>query len=367
VRRRSSERGFTLIELMVAMVVSSLLVGMILAIFLRMSLAYRGQQQVSSIQQVLAAARSMIEVDAKQSGLQLPQGASTVASKAVGKLVSPVQIINSATSPDQVRFLYADATYQAAVSLRTGNILTVDDHAGFAANDLVVIAMADLSQVNPIDAAAANVTVFTTCIAKIDSFPSGTSVQLVTAAPYGDASETHCPAGSPTTMMYKLVAHAFRIDPTRPIDGVLQRSPTGDLFGLNDWQDMGYGFTDIQVATQFYDGLTDASDTLDPDSDGNRDWFSGAAQQTKTADALAFTDAPLQMTITLVARTDKDVEGVATAATPNLTVVGNVNNNQIGDRPSVDLTTTVDPALQGQRIYRYMTFAVDLRNTGVGR
>ncbi|MEO8700082.1 MAG: prepilin-type N-terminal cleavage/methylation domain-containing protein [Kofleriaceae bacterium] len=364
---KRSQGGFTLIELMVAMVVSSLLVGMILAIFLRMSLAYRGQQQVSGIQQVLAAGRAMIEVDAKQAGLQMPQGVSTLASKAVPELISPVRIINNTTIPDQIRFLYADATYQAAVGSRAGSVLNVDDHVGFLPNDLVVVAQADLSQVNPIDPLGANVTVFTTCVAKIDSFPNATSVQLVTAAPYGDAGATHCPAGSPTTMLYKLVAHAYRIDPARPADGVLQRSPTGDLFALNDWQDLGYGFTDLQVSTQFFDRANDAADSLDPDSDPDRDWYSGEGQETLTNNAATFANAPLQMTITLVARTDKDVEGVSTAATPTLTVAGNPNSNQLGDRASVDLTTTLDPALQGPRIYRYMTFAVDLRNTGVGR
>jgi prepilin-type N-terminal cleavage/methylation domain-containing protein len=69
-----TQRGFTLIELMVALVVSSLLVGLILAIFSRMSLAYRGQQQIAGLQQVLAAARATIEADAKQAGFAMPQG-----------------------------------------------------------------------------------------------------------------------------------------------------------------------------------------------------------------------------------------------------------------------------------------------------
>jgi prepilin-type N-terminal cleavage/methylation domain-containing protein len=362
--KRRGQRGFTLIELMIAMVVSSLLVGMILAIFLRMSMAYRGQQQVSGIQQVLASARAMIEVDAKQAGLQMPQGVKTVPSG--GNVVSPVQIINSSSGPDQLRFIYADATYQAAVSAKVGDVLTVDDHVGFAPNDLVVISTADMTVANPIDPAGANVTIFTSCIAKIDSFPSTTSVQLSTAGPVGVAGQGHCPAVTPPlTMMYKLVARAYRIDPARLPDGVLQRSPTGDLFGLNDWQDLGYGFTDIQVATQFYDN--DGADTLDPDSDVNRDWYSGEGQETFTANSAAFAQTPLQMTITLVARTDKDVEGVTTAFTPTLTVSGNADNNQLGDRPAVDLSTTVDPALTGNRLFRYMTFAVDLRNTGVGR
>ena len=59
---------------MVALLVSSLLVGMILAIFSRMSIAYRGQQQIAGVQQVLAAARATIELDAKQAGLEMAAG-----------------------------------------------------------------------------------------------------------------------------------------------------------------------------------------------------------------------------------------------------------------------------------------------------
>ena len=72
-RRRARQAGFTLIELMVALLVSTLLVGMILAIFARVSMAYRSQQQVAGLQQVLASARGMMELDAKQAGLGISQ------------------------------------------------------------------------------------------------------------------------------------------------------------------------------------------------------------------------------------------------------------------------------------------------------
>jgi hypothetical protein len=73
------------------------------------------------------------------------------------------------------------------------------------------------------------------------------------------------------------------------------------------------------------------------------------------------------MSISLVARTDRPVEGIATAQTPTLTVAANPNNNTLGNRPSVALPAVGDPALQGSFIYRYTTFQVDFRNLGVGR
>jgi hypothetical protein len=78
------------------------------------------------------------------------------------------------------------------------------------------------------------------------------------------------------------------------------------------------------------------------------------------------------MMITLVARTDRDVEGIGTAATPELTGAASgtpLNNNSLGDRPSTVLPVAQpwpDPLLPGNKIYRYTTFQVDFRNLGVG-
>jgi hypothetical protein len=192
-----------------------------------------------------------------------------------------------------------------------------------------------------------------------------------TTPPWGDAgANAHCVLSQQDrTMVYKVVLRAYRIDPTagREADGVLQVSATGNLFGQNDWQDLAYGFTDIQAATQFFDD--DIIDTLDPDTDPKRDWESGEQQETLTRPPVLKANRfvpTLQMSISLVARTDRDVEGVATPATPDLTVSGNADNNMIGDRASVSLPS-LEPMLTGFRIYRYVTFRSDFRNIGVGR
>ena len=325
--------------------------------------------QVAGIQQVLASARQVIETDAKHAGLQLGNGIKLASSDTIR--FAPVAITNSSTGPDQIRFMYADTTIQGAVNANGDAAVGVslDNNEQFKLNDLVVIVNPDTTQANPDDPAGANVTQYDACIGQIDVAPVvGVPVHISNVAPYGSLTNSHCPALiAGKTMMFKLVARAYRIDPDplRAADGVLQMSSTGDLFGLADWQDIGFGFTDLQVATQFYDG--DGVDTLDPDADPKRDWYSSEGQETMSASAVTLPAVPLQMTITLVARTDKDVEGVATAATPNLTDTGNVDNNMLGDRASVDLATTTDVALTGSRIYRYITFTVDFRNAGVGR
>ncbi|MGE3544739.1 MAG: hypothetical protein AB7L28_12450, partial [Kofleriaceae bacterium] len=132
-------------------------------------------------------------------------------------------------------------------------------------------------------------------------------------------------------------------------------------------QDQAYGVVDLQVATYYYDG--NGTDTADPDTDGNRDWYSSEQQETNTnsiAVASSFLQ-PLVMSFSLVARTNATVEGIYTANSPALTVTSNTTNNTVGDRASVTLPSATDSALMGFRIYRYITFQVDLRNTGVGR
>ena len=183
----SRVRGFTLIELMVALTVSSLLVGMILSIFSRMSLAYRGQQQIASVQQVLSAARAAFDTDAKQAGLEMPQGFSLASDT---MLHSPVRQINSSSGPDQIAFFYADLTSQALITAGTWTSVTVDSATGFANNDVVVVstAQAPVAGINPSDAQIAT---FDACVLQIESI-AGTTITFSQSAPWGAANNTNC-------------------------------------------------------------------------------------------------------------------------------------------------------------------------------
>jgi prepilin-type N-terminal cleavage/methylation domain-containing protein len=372
-----SQRGFTLIELMVALVVISLLVGMILAIFNRMSIAYRGQQQIAGVQQVLAAARATIELDAKQAGLELSQGFRYAADTGTPPVArSPVRVIDSSTGPDQIAFFYADPTTQAAVTGGALPTVNVDASTGFAVGDLVVMSRVDTTTAGVNAGIDANLATFEACVLKVTAVLAGPArLTFDTAAPWGRAGETHCTAAlSSPTMIYKFVARAYRIDtstPARAALGPLQQSQTGGLIGTaaDNWTDLAYGFTDIQTALQVYDKSSAPGDTPDSDADGERDWFSDGTQTTLTglSTTLTGTDGLLQMSISLVARTDRNVEGIATAATPALIDPAIPNNNTVGNHASVALPSATDPALGGSRVYRFTTFVVDLRNLGVGR
>jgi prepilin-type N-terminal cleavage/methylation domain-containing protein len=351
---RGGQRGFTLIELMVALAISTILVMMVLSVFSRMSMAYRRQQQVASLQVILSAGQNMLAQDAR-----------------------PVRIVNSSTAADEIRFYSADATVQAKLDSGPwplASVFTVDANQ-FINGELAVIVNVDTTTGSTaVTTASGSVTrvvpLFRACVVRILSGTANT-LTLDTAAPWGDGTNSQCyevknahnaVVGSGQTMFYRFRARAYRLDPTRTALGVLQLSPSGALVA-NDWQDLGVGFTDLQVAARMF--LT--SNATDPDLDGRvqYNWFSGAAMQTNTAPFTAATTGAnttfriTRLSLSLVARTDSTVDGVATAATPSFLEVGRVDNNQLGDRAAMDVSAD-------NRIYRYTTNRLDMRNTGAG-
>lgn len=371
--RRRSQGGFTLIELMISLLVSSLLVILVLSIFARMSFAYREQQQVVGIQQVLAAARTALETDARQAGLALAQG-FTISSDLGEHRYSPVRVVNRSNGPDEVGFYYADPDVQALVvagpPAPSTTLVMVDDPDELQAGDLVVLSTPDtVSMRSPISEDDANIALFTSCVVRIAAV-AGNQLVFETGGDWGNPTNEHCATPIPgVTMVYKFVAHYWRIDPDRPALGALQLDRTGNLTPNPSFEDQAYGITDLQVATYFYDRDLDTSDTDDPDTDGDRDWMSSTEQDTLTERKLLAEQfvPPLMMTMNLVARTTTDVEGVYTASTPQLVDPNNPSHNPIGDREAVSLPSATDPMLGGFRIYRFITFQVDLRNLGVGR
>lgn len=368
----ASQRGFTIVELMISLLISSLLVILLLGILNRMSFAFREKQQLTEVQHVLAGARRAIELDAKQAGYMVAQGFTIAADGAAPGAVkhSPVRIRNSSTGPDEIAFYYADASRDALVtSTGPATTITVDRPELFAVNDLVVLSTVDTNTMsNPISPVLeAKIALYTSCVVQIAAI-NGNEITFAEAGDWGRPGNSHCAATAANiTTMAGFIARAWRIDPSRPAEGVLQRDDTGNLLATSNFQDYATGVTDLQVATYFYDA--NGIDTDDPDTDGDRDWYSSSEQETLT-NSIPITDdfiPPLMMTISLVARTSTNVEGVSSPSTPLLTDPGNMAHNDLGDRDAVPLPSATDPALAGRRIYRHTTFSVDFRNLGVGR
>lgn len=392
--RRRRQHGFTLVEIMVSLVISSLLIGMILSVFSRMSMAYRGQQGVAELQQILAAGQSMIERDLRQAGRQLPEG-FFIGNDSL--LHQPIEILNDADGlgSDQLHVYYADASAQARVmsfnstaTLDAFESFEVDDPDGFVAGDLVVLTRSP----DPFPTTLPRR--FNACVVQVEVI-NGTSFQVDGAGTWGTALNSHCNeirtnTGSGSAMVYRFRARGYRIDPTRRQLAVLQMSPTAGY--LDDWQDLAAGFTDLQVASRWDDTDYLAGvnvDTVDLDTDVLREWFSDATQTNRSAPLpMKSTASPgdvhklasyettdrsqiVGLRVTLVVRTRSKIDTVPSQRTPKLIDDARPGNNDLGDRDEILLEGVADSArpleLRGDHIYRYATVGTDLRNLGVGR
>lgn len=413
-RTGRDQGGFTLIEIMVSLVISSLLVAMILSIFATMSAAYRTQQQVAELQQILQAAEATVEADLRQAGWRCPQGFFYGGG---GAAIQPSLLITDGgtgpQAPDQIAFFYGDPSAQAGVmSVVTVPFtsLLVDSPDRFAPGDVVLLVVQGanaLATVNSeggavrppeepatidLNQKSGNLPEYYSCTLQVAGI-AGNTITFSTALPWGSAGNNHCtlPAskstGAASVMLYRFVARAYRIDPTRKNLSVFQRSTSGGLIA-NDWQDLGLGFTNFQIASRWYEQFQPPGtaivgvDNADNDTDPWRNWYSGTLQTTRSTQSAGFyTDDPnawvaaLQVSVSFVVRTTRPVvDGTVTAATPailDVTNPGNLNFNDIGDSPAVTLAGVADASrpveLRGNNIYRYATIKIDTRNLGVGR
>ena len=66
------ERGFTLIELMIGMLLTGIVLSFIFLVSGKMSTAYFGQSQVAEVQETLRTVRAAITADVRQAGFFTP-------------------------------------------------------------------------------------------------------------------------------------------------------------------------------------------------------------------------------------------------------------------------------------------------------
>jgi len=369
------QRGFTLVEVMISLVISSLLIGMILSLFVRMSTAYRGQQGVAELQQILSAAHGLMETDLRQAGFQMPDGFWVASDQ---DLHQAVEIRNDADGfgPDAFRVYYADTSAQARVvdfngtadsSTAAFTTLTVDDNGDFVAGDLAVI-------VKSTSGAPADVR-FYTCVVQIATLGGSTQINLSAAAPFGSSTNDQCdqvrtgddgaPSGDDRAMVYRFRARGYRNDPNRRDLAVLQVSPTAGL--VNDWQDPPVGLTDLQVASRWddtKDPVEVSLDTVDADNDATREWYSDVTQETKSQPVVAtiighdpyrrgaYNDARsrlIAMRVSLVVRTHAKIASTPTARTPAFIDAARPGNNDLGDRDAIQLEGLPDASKPPER------------------
>tara|TARA_R110002096_G_scaffold299503_5_gene494105 strand:+ start:12799 stop:13968 length:1170 start_codon:yes stop_codon:yes gene_type:complete len=383
-RKKNSQSGMTLVELMVAMVISSIVVFFLFSIQTRMSRAYQGQGTVAEINQNLQAAKQQLVTDIRMAGFGFggtgDVGVSTaLEDDATSPLLSAGFLVSNNAyldGNDSFRVMYADPIIDILIDNIPNSRVFVDtvEPAEPFEDDEPVILMSR--------SAACLVAVTGTNPNKVLINPSG--------APYNQAPKNkHCDdlwaaydAGEPVSIT-RFVARSYRIDPNRPLEGYLQMSPSGEVTA-DDWIDIGVGFTNLQIATRYFEP-GDATDR-DGDGDPERDWYSSgnqvAGDPSRPGNAVL-----IQASISIEARSPFGTRGsAASSTTPAFTDLANVNNNSRGDwgqacpgaatnpcglhlsvTPDGSRTAPLFNRYVGEFIYRSTSSIVDLRNMGIGQ
>jgi prepilin-type N-terminal cleavage/methylation domain-containing protein len=450
--RRRGQRGFTLIELMIAMLIAGILIAMIFAVYTRMTVAYQAQTRIADIHQNLRSGLDQIVRELRLAGSEIPSAdylrvadngvgdpepqpigasypptepppptgstagtvlngglwngikisdAQTIAGQGAGQPIRPLYVVNGGgREPDEISFFYADKSKRAAVqSITFGNPILVtlapdpnapgsNAAAQFIQDELVLLVNTQQVRVTrdldgDLNPETYERTEYETCLLvnKSGGTPPPNELHFArgTGNPFNKTNSPvhHCqavidrhtadvsrPVSRSDTMIYRFAARSYRIDPSRRELGVLQWRHEDLMAIFTPWKDLGVGFTNLQIATQWLEpwDLTDADADVDPDNDPTLDWYSGENQETPQALAM-----PVRATITVETRSLDRAEGIPTASLPDLRNTSAPDNNSIGDAPAITLPVAGDPRYDGEYIFRWTSLSIDLRNAGVGR
>ncbi len=233
----STQRGFTLVELMISLVLFSIAVAGVLSVAVSMTQAYREQRQVINAEASVRAPLDYLSDALRQaspgvSDPNLVQDFHTCQIGAIG-------YTNSSTGPDELDLIYA-----------TGGIVTSLSTAAFDVNS-TTITVTDASQLSPGDFVL--VTDFTYgMLVKIDSIAG--NVLTLAAKCSTPASLTMWPTATTNYPVGSLVIRAqhahFEI---QTVDGVptLTMDPDGDAAnggGTATFEPLAENIEDMQIA-----------------------------------------------------------------------------------------------------------------------
>lgn len=393
-----SQRGVTLLELVVAMALALLVMAMVFGIHYQTSQSLRGIAKMSEHTDGLVAARELISGDIRTAGSYLPTQGLRV-SKNLGNAGSTNLLKFIKCQPAVVNGVpnglcqdLSSATYGVlpVVSVRNGfsaapdvsdQILTVrgvgEPVQGYPTTTAMIPLVfqdaaraATLASAEMLAVVAADGDIG--CLIKPGVIGTAGGLVLVTnPANYNVATAVSLSLNSVAPENVGLALPATVCPWSQPAVQVIPVEVTGYFLPANDrylqristWaqaktglntEAIGADFTTLQFAVRYYE-VSDNAEDADVDGDSHRDWY-GANQQAnnntlsdlrtvvagpgRPADGI-----PIAVGVTVERRSTK-ISGIATTATPLLSRVGAANapgqlyNNALADGVSIDLTTT---------------------------
>lgn len=177
-----SERGFTLVELMMALVIFSVAVAGILSVAVSLTQGFREQRQAIQAQDAVRAPLDMIADAVRQvsPGVQNPNQVYDTNSCKTGA----ISVSNSTTGSDTLDIIYASGGVVAATSAdMTATSVTLTAAGNFAAGDYVLITDFSTGHVFKLNASTTTTTLawntLTTCTPTAQPVPAYTAGALV--------------------------------------------------------------------------------------------------------------------------------------------------------------------------------------------
>jgi prepilin-type N-terminal cleavage/methylation domain-containing protein len=136
--RRNWQEGFTIIELMIALVISAVVTAAIYAIFITQQKTYAIQSGVTDMQQNARAALMLMVRDLRMAGADIGSSFSVQDYAGTAMTASTTVTQGGGDDPDEITVVYATVPDTAAfVSTVSSNVVTLTNASGFSAGDFV--------------------------------------------------------------------------------------------------------------------------------------------------------------------------------------------------------------------------------------
>ena len=259
--RGQTEAGLTLVELMIATVISGIAISAALAMGYSMMNGYGDHRRTSRVMRAARASLDIVANALRNASPAVPEGLIDVSIQDDDTCrgeTPAVQVTNSASAPDEMTLIYAAGGVLTTLRAPFGpddSSLQVVDNTGFRDNDLAMIV-----DLNTEEAALVRV-----------NTAGGFSDELDFGSADGDTSNTSTTIGcalpatyGTTSLVIRVRAERFFVDDTTDVPR-LSVDPFGTL-PTEDTQPLALGIEDMQVAVGVDNGQGTATlDEVDGD------------------------------------------------------------------------------------------------------
>ena len=234
--KESREKGFTIIELMIALVISALVTAAVYATFITQQKTYAVQSGVTDMQQNARAALMLMVRDLRMAGADV--GSSFSVNDYAGTAMTASTTVTQGTGddPDTITVVYgSELDTTAFVSAMNSNVVTLTDVSGFSDGDYISFeTVGDVYQISSVDGTQLQLT--------LDRAPPGN----ITTVANTTLGQTGARAYLTKAITYRLVD-----------DGTCANGPCllqrRDSTNPNATNEIGNSITNLQV-TQNYNG-----------------------------------------------------------------------------------------------------------------